>query len=128
MRRLQLVFNLASASPASVLAIVIRFTQNRPPFAFAQMCVKPEEVERFRLALPRAARFADGEPPELDQPGLVRVQLQAELREPLAQLGQEPLGILPCSKPTMKSSAQRTMITSPRACRFLHQSAHRSRT
>ena len=33
-----------------------------------------------------------------------------------------------CSNPTMKSSANRTMITSPRAWRFLHQSAHRSRT
>jgi chromosome segregation and condensation protein ScpB/DNA-binding XRE family transcriptional regulator len=33
-----------------------------------------------------------------------------------------------CSKPTMKSSAQRTMITSPRAWRRLHHPAHRSKT
>ena len=33
-----------------------------------------------------------------------------------------------CSNPTMKSSANRTMITSPCAWRVLHQSAHRSRT
>jgi NAD(P)-dependent dehydrogenase (short-subunit alcohol dehydrogenase family) len=33
-----------------------------------------------------------------------------------------------CSNPTMKSSANLMMITSPCAWRFLHQSAHRSRT
>jgi hypothetical protein len=32
--------------------------------------------------------------PELDQPGLVRVQFQAELREPAAQLRQEPFSVV----------------------------------
>jgi len=34
-----------------------------------------------------------GGPPELDDPGLVRVQLQRERLQPLLQLGQEPVRI-----------------------------------
>ena len=77
-----------------------------------------EEVERLRL--PEAPRLPvlGGEPPELDQPRLLGMQLQAELREPLAQVGEEPLGVgTDARSPTTKSSAKRTMITSPRACR-----------
>ena len=53
-----------------------------------------QEVERLRL--PEATRLPSlgGEPPELDQPRLVGVQLQAELREPLAKISEEPLGVL----------------------------------
>ncbi|MGH8904815.1 MAG: hypothetical protein ACRDYA_24810 [Egibacteraceae bacterium] len=52
-----------------------------------------EEVERLRLAdTPHRSR-PDGVPPELDQPRLVRMQLQTELREPLAEIGQELLRI-----------------------------------
>ena len=107
----------------------MRRTQNRPLLVFAQMCVKPRKSNVSGFPTPRACRSPGGVPPELDQPGLVRVQLQPELREPLAKLGQEPLAHRPrCSNPTMKSSANRTMITSPRAWRRLHQSAHRSKT
>src|SRR5258706_2808457 len=55
---------------------------------------EPQEVERLRLT--RTARLPSpgGVPPELDQPRLVRVQLQSELRQPLAKLGQEPPRIL----------------------------------
>ena len=35
-----------------------------------------------------------GEPPELDQPRLLFRQLQVELREPLAKISQEPLGVV----------------------------------
>ena len=31
--------------------------------------------------------------PELDQPGFVRMQLQPELRQPLAKVGQQPLRV-----------------------------------
>jgi hypothetical protein len=31
-----------------------------------------------------------GVPPELDEPGLVRMQLQPKLREPLTKIGEEP--------------------------------------
>ena len=33
-------------------------------------------------------------PPELDQPGLVRVQLQPELRQPLAKIDKESLRVV----------------------------------
>jgi len=58
-----------------------------------------EEVERFRLAQAPGRPVAGGEPPELDQPGLVRVQLQPELREPLPKPGQEPLGVVTVLEP-----------------------------
>jgi hypothetical protein len=38
-------------------------------------------------------------PPELDQPGLIRVQLQPELREPAAKLVPEPLSVFPVLEP-----------------------------
>jgi hypothetical protein len=53
-----------------------------------------QEVERLRLTLTPRRPVPGSEPPELDQPGLVRVQLQPELREPLAKLGPEPPRIL----------------------------------
>ena len=34
------------------------------------------------------------EPPKLDQPRLLVRQLQVELREPLAKIGEEPLGVV----------------------------------
>jgi len=49
-----------------------------------------EEVEGRRLPVAPAVVIRGGEPPELDQPGLLGVQLQAEPRESLAQLVQEP--------------------------------------
>ena len=68
----------------------------------------------LRLAQTPPPPVDGGMPPELDQPGLVRVQLQPELREPLAKLGQEPLARPARTRnPTTKSSANRTMITSP---------------
>jgi len=73
--------------------IVIRLTQNRPPPDVAQMCVKPGEIERLRLAGPACLPVPGSVPPELDQPRLARVQFQPELREPAAQLGQEPLSV-----------------------------------
>src|SRR5581483_6992998 len=53
-----------------------------------------QERERFRFPVAPGLASRGGVPPELDQPGLVRVQFQAELREPLAQRGQEPLGVV----------------------------------
>jgi hypothetical protein len=60
-----------------------------------------EAQERERLRFPLAPRCAPsgGVPPELDQPGLGGVQFQAELREPLAQLRQEPVGVFPFLEP-----------------------------
>jgi hypothetical protein len=51
-----------------------------------------EAEEAKRLGFPEAPCLSilGGEPPELDQPRLVGVQHQPELRESLTQLGQEP--------------------------------------
>jgi hypothetical protein len=87
-----------------------------------------EEVERVWLAQPARPASFGGIPAELDQPRLVRVQLLPELREPLATLDENRRTSSSCSNPTMKSSTQRTMITSPCPWRRLHQSAHRSKT
>jgi hypothetical protein len=54
----------------------------------------PQEVEGLRLPEPMTRPSLGGEPSELDQPRLVRVQLQPELREALAEISEEPLGVL----------------------------------
>ena len=51
---------------------------------------KAQEVERLRLAQTPTPPVDGGTPPELDQPRLVRVQFQPELRQPLVKLVQEP--------------------------------------
>ena len=111
-------WSLTSFSLARIrFEMVFRRTQKVRPRLRADV---REAEERERLRLPGAPRLPvpGGEPPELDQPRLAGVQFQPEPREPLAQLGQELLGVSRCSNPTMKSSAKRTMITSPRACRL----------
>src|ERR671937_2987133 len=52
-----------------------------------------KEVERFRLSEPTCLSSLGGEPSELDQPRLLRPQFQRKLREPLAKLREEPLGV-----------------------------------
>ena len=66
------------------------------------MCVKPRKsnVSGFPVAPRRPV--TGGVPPELDQAGLVRVQLQPELREPLAKLGEEPLRVVLVLEPDDK--------------------------
>src|SRR6266540_40508 len=53
-----------------------------------------EKVERLRLAQTPTRPTIGREPAELDQSRLVRVQFQGELREPLAQVPEKPLGVL----------------------------------
>ena len=53
-----------------------------------------EKVERLRLREPAASSIRRSKPPQRDQPCLTAVQLQAETREPHAQIGPEPLGIV----------------------------------
>ncbi|MGD0985170.1 MAG: hypothetical protein ABSA65_15350 [Acidimicrobiales bacterium] len=79
-------------------ASVTRLSQKRPALVFQHMCVKDEKPE----------------PPELDEPGLVGVQLRSASSR--------------CSSPATKSSAQRRMIMSRCACSLLQRRAHRSRT
>src|SRR4030088_2560806 len=54
---------------------------------------KAQKVEGLRAALPVGFSALDGEPPELDQPGLVLVDRQAELLQPVAQRREELLPI-----------------------------------
>jgi hypothetical protein len=78
--------------------IVMRLTQNRPAGILAQICVKAEEVER--LWFTQTPPPIDGAtPPTFDQSRLVRMQLQAELRQPFASLVSEPPRIVLVLKP-----------------------------
>jgi hypothetical protein len=65
-----------------------------PVLVFRAYIRETKKRERFRLPEPTALPVTDSEPPELDQPRLLRMQLQPELREPLAKISQEPLGVL----------------------------------
>ena len=74
-----------------------------PPAPVGRADVRePQERERFRFPVAPGFSPRGGVPPEFDQPGFVRVQLQAELREPLAQRPLEPLSVVlvlePCDK------------------------------
>ena len=86
---------------------------------FPQMCVKPRKLKVAGFPSPRL-RPVWPHTAQRNQSRFLRMQFQSELGEPLAQLGQEPLGLRLVWKPTTKSSAKRTTTTSPRACRFLH--------
>src|SRR2546428_14182978 len=81
----------------NLVRIVCRSTVNFPARVFTQLCVKPRKLKVSGLPAPTPVPV--GEPTELDEARLVRVQLQAEPREPLAQLGQEALGLLPMLEP-----------------------------
>src|SRR5215218_5061403 len=53
-----------------------------------------QEVERLGLADASRRAVAGGEPPELDEARLVGMQLQTELREPVAKIGEEPPSVI----------------------------------
>src|SRR5260221_4185640 len=54
---------------------------------------KAQKVEGLGATLPGSCSALDGEPPELDQPGLVLVDRQAELLQPVSQCREELLPI-----------------------------------
>jgi len=56
-----------------------------------------QKAERLRLPESPRPSVAGGVPPELDQARLLRVQLQRELREPLAKVAEEPFGVVAMS-------------------------------
>src|SRR4051794_37103791 len=73
--------------------IVMRRSAKRPLLVFPQICVKPKQSKVS--GLPRPAALAVGRrTAQLDQPRLVGMQFQAELREPVAKLREEPLGLI----------------------------------
>src|SRR6266511_4669519 len=58
-----------------------------------------QEVERLRLSEPVRLAVRGGEPPELDQASLVGMQLQGELRDPVAKIVEELLGVTSMLEP-----------------------------
>ena len=94
---------LMPASPESVFDLcsfarirfemVMRLSQKRPSLVFPQKCVKPRKSNVSGLPRPRAAPVLGGVAPELDEAGLVGMQFQVELREPLTKVAEELLGI-----------------------------------
>ena len=65
-----------------------------------------QERERLRFSLAPCRPVPGGTPPELDQPGLIRVQFQPEPGEPAAQLVPELLGVLPVLEPDDEVSSR----------------------
>src|SRR5450755_1345674 len=55
---------------------------------------EPQKVEGLGLAEVPLLSLLGGESPKLDQPRLLSMQFQAELREPVAELREEPLGVI----------------------------------
>src|SRR3984893_5947561 len=79
--------SLAIANPMPTPRVPARFPG--PPTAVH----KPQKLEGLRLPLPSLPPVPCGVPPKLQQPRLVRVQLQPKLLQPLPQDVQETLGI-----------------------------------
>jgi hypothetical protein len=73
----------------------MRLSWNCPLLVFPQICVNPRNLEGLRLAEATRPSTFSGEPAELDQPRLLGRQLQAELRQPSAKIGQEALSLIP---------------------------------
>jgi hypothetical protein len=74
--------------------------QREPPAPVLRADVREaQERERLGLAEPPLLSPLGGEPAELDQARLPGRQLQVELREPVAQLGEEPLGVVAVLEP-----------------------------
>src|SRR5262245_2877684 len=60
---------------------------------------EPKEVKGLGLSLSSPIAVAGGEPPKLDQSGLLRVQLQAKLGESLLEIHEKLLGLVVMLKP-----------------------------
>ena len=89
----QLVFDLCQLGPHPLRDRDAPHPEAPVPHLRADMR-EAEEVERLGFPGAPLLPVRGGEPPELDQPRLAGVQLQPELREPLAQVVQEPARIL----------------------------------
>src|SRR5262249_30778960 len=57
-----------------------------------EMC-EPQKREGLGFSLATPLSIPDGEPPELDQTRLVRMQFQTEPHQPFPELREEPLGV-----------------------------------
>src|SRR2546423_13784286 len=66
---------------------------------------EPQKREGLRFSLTTPLSVSDGEPPELDQTCLVRMQFQTEPYQPFPKLRKEPLGVGSIFKAPTGSSA-----------------------
>src|SRR6266511_2360080 len=88
----QLLLDLAELRPHPLRVGDALERETSAPVLRADMR-EAEERERLRFAESARLPSLGGEPSELDQPRLLGRQLQAELREPAAKVGEEPLRI-----------------------------------
>ena len=106
-----------------------RLSGNAPCRVRPQMCVNPRKLNVSGLPSPRACSMPRRVAAELDQSGLVRMQRQRELLHPLAHLRQESLGIGQRARSRRRCRRRSdTIMTCPRAWRWRHCCAHRSKT
>src|SRR5664280_137413 len=97
---------LAVPSPTLVTSVT-RVTPGQPPWlptlptpwGHPTQVGKAQKVERLRFPEPVLSTVLRRETAELDQTGLVRMQLQIELREPFTKLAQELSRIIEVLKP-----------------------------
>src|ERR1017187_5231513 len=126
-RRSSPALSLASFAVSRFLP-VIRRTQNCPRLLIAQMCVNPRKLNVSGFPAPRAFRLGMANRPN----SISRVLPGCSSRLNFANLSRSAVRNRSASawywNPATKSSAKRTMITSPRASWFRHHTAHRSRT
>ena len=126
-RSLELVVDLLSLARIR-FDIVLRPQPEPSVLALPADVREAQEVEGLRLADSPGLLVAGRVAPELDQPGLVGMQLQSELREPSAKVSQEPLGVTSMLEPDDEVIGRLVTIMSPRASRFLHCRTQRSNT
>src|SRR5690349_14870859 len=74
-------------------ARVFRLIWNLPARVLPQMKVKPRKLKVSGLPRPRRLRRSAAKASELDQPGLLRMQRQCKLPQPLAHLIPKALGV-----------------------------------
>src|SRR6266853_7057991 len=71
------------------LGLCLTFDHELAVSGLAAIVRKAQKVEGLRATLPGSCSALDGEPPERDQPGLVLVDRQAELLQPVSQCREE---------------------------------------
>jgi len=100
--------------------MVMRRSQKAPVLGLSADMSKAQEIECLWLCEAPLFSVLSRKAAELDEPGLVRVQLQVELRNRSRRSLRNRFASPRCWNPTTKSSAKRVTIMSPRACVSLH--------
>ena len=85
---------------------------------------EPQKRETLRFPFPSLFPIDLCKPAKLDQPRLVRMQFQPELRQPFPKRVQEPFGFVPVLKPHHKVSSPRESHPEALSEPYLNLSAH----